>query len=362
MAIICVGTPGMDDGNQNTTSIKNVASEIGTALKSSSESYPVVIRSTLVPGTVSGILIPILEAESGKKVDKDFDVCLNPEFLREGTSISDYYDPPLIIIGARRPEAAHQILELFKPHASIPCFVTSIETAEMIKCACNAFHALKVAFANEIGSLCKISNIDGREVMEILCADRKLNIADTYLKPAFAFGGSCLPKDLKALEYHAHVHGCEIPLLRSIIPSNTLHIERTMRLISDTGRRSIGLLGLSFKPGSDDLRESPLVALAKSLLDKGLELRVFDEDLRPENLLGTNRSFISDRIPNLSRYMVGSLEELFSRSDLVIVGKLTAESLKYLRNNIRDDLYLVDLIGIGEKKILEHRNYNGVCW
>ena len=361
MAIVCVGTPCNADGSQNTDTIKLVAAKIGSALKNIPECYPIIIRSTLVPGTVSGSLIPILEAESGKKVDRDFDVCLNPEFMREGSAINDFYDPPLIIVGVRRPEAANQVIELHKsPDA--PCFVISIETAEMIKCTCNAFHALKVAFANEIGSLSKKFDIDGREIMDILCADRKLNIAAAYLEPGFAFGGSCLPKDLKALVYHAGLLSCETPLLRSIIPSNNLHIERTLQLVADTGRRSIGLLGLSFKPGSDDLRESPLVALAKLILDKGFDLKIFDEDVQPGNLLGSNQRFILDQIPRLLEYMVESAEELFSCSELVIVGKQSAEILESLRNEIRDDLFLVDLVGISDSKIRERKNYSGICW
>jgi GDP-mannose 6-dehydrogenase len=219
MAMVCVGTPGQADGSLNITYIRNVAADIGSALRDVSGRYAVAIRSTLPPGTTSSHIIPILQNKSGKMIDQDFDVCVYPEFMREGTAINDFNSPPLTLVGARRPEAAQPVLELYKPPDS-PSFVTSIETSEMIKCTCNAFHALKIAFANEVGSLCKGAGIDGREVMEILCADRKLNISPAYLKPAYAFGGSCLPKDLKALEFQAGRVGCRTPLLGSILSSN----------------------------------------------------------------------------------------------------------------------------------------------
>jgi GDP-mannose 6-dehydrogenase len=361
MAIVCIGTPSRVDGSQDTTSIQHVAAEIGAALKDRRERYTVIIRSTLVPGTASGSLIPILERESGKKADRDFDVCVYPEFMREGTSIHDFNNPPLMIVGVRCPEAASPVLELNK-HMDAPCFITSIDTAEMVKCTCNAFHALKIAFANEIGTLCKSIDIDGREVMEILCADRNLNISPAYLKPAYAFGGSCLPKDLKALEFHAVQLGRDLPLLQSIIPSNDRHIERAAQLVMDMGCRSIGILGLSFKRGSDDLRESPLVILAKSLFDNRLDVRIFDEDVQPNDLLGANRSFIADRFPEISQRIVPSIEELVAGSELIVVGKLSPASLEYLQHNLRIDQCVVDLIGISERNIRERSNYRGVCW
>lgn len=361
MAMICVGTPGRADGGLDTGFVKKVAEEIGSALKHLPGRYSVVIRSTLLPGTTVRQIIPALQGASGKRVDRDFDVCVYPEFMREGNSIDDFNNPPLVVMGVRRPEAALPVLELCKPGDS-PCFVTSVETAEMIKCACNSFHALKIAFANEIGSLCKSTGIDGREVMEILCADRKLNVSPAYLNPAFAFGGSCLPKDLRALELLAGLSGCDAPLLGSILGSNTRHMERTVRTISDTGCRSVGLLGLSFKTGSDDLRESPMLALAKGLLDKGLTVRIHDADVRPESLLGSNRKFLAERLPDISRRLVASLAELLRSSDLIVLGKLPDGTPEELRDNLRDDQFVVDLVGIDDPRIRGFRNYIGLCW
>jgi len=361
MAIICIGTPGRADGNQDMTAIQHVFVEIGSALRNRPEHYAIVVRSTLTPGTTSGSLVPILEKESGKKVDRDFDVCVYPEFMREGTSIYDFNNPHFMIVGVRRPEAANSVIELQK-RADSTCFITSVEEAEMVKYACNAFHALKIAFANEIGSFCKSIDIDGHRIMEILCADKKLNISPAYLEPAFAFGGSCLPKDLKALEFHAGRIGLDIPLLQSIIRSNNSHIERTVRLVMDTGCRSIGLLGLSFKPGSDDLRESPLVMLARSLLDNKLDVRIFDTEVRLNALHGANRNFVDTQLPDVSKYVVPSLEELITESELIVIGKLSIKSLECLRNNLRNDQCIVDLIGIRDRYIREHNNYSGICW
>jgi GDP-mannose 6-dehydrogenase len=361
VAIVCVGTPGFADGSQDTAAVRLVAAQIGSALKNRSGRYLIVIRSTLLPGSTSDIVIPILETESGKEVDRDIDVCLSPEFLREGTSIRDFYDPPLTVVGVRRREVAYQVKELFGSRP-FPFFVTSIAVAEMVKYGGNAFHALKIAFANEIGALCKSMNIDGREVMEILCADKKLNIAAAYLEPGFAFGGSCLPKDLRALAYQAHNLGCDTPLLRSVVPSNNVHIDRAVRLVLDAARQRVGLLGLSFKPGSDDLRASPLVVLAKALLDRGLKLAVFDGDLRLEKLMGENRRFMMSQIPNLEQIMVPTAEELFRCSELVIVGKRSCGSLESLQNNAREDLWIVDLVGIRDFGIHKRANYRGICW
>ncbi len=361
MAMICVGTPGRSDGGLDTSFVHKVTEEIGSALKHVPDRYSIVIRSTLLPGTTVRQIIPVLQNASGKRVDSDFDICVYPEFMREGSSIDDFNHPPLVVMGVRRPDAALPVLGLCKSGDS-PCFVTSVETAEMIKCACNSFHALKIAFANEIGSLCKSTGIDGREVMEILCADRKLNVSPAYLKPAFAFGGSCLPKDLRALELLAGSSGCDAPLLRSILGSNTRHMERTVRAIWGTGCRSVGLLGLSFKTGSDDVRESPMLALAKELLGKGLAVRIHDADVRLENLLGSNRNFLDDRLPDISRHMVASAAELVRSSDLIALGKLPGADLEELRNNLRDDQFVVDLIGIDDPRIRGFRNYIGLCW
>lgn len=360
-AIICVGTPGLSDGSLDTRAVRLVAHQIGSDLKGRPGSYLIVIRSTLLPGSVSRIVIPVLETESGKKVDRDFDICLNPEFMREGSSVRDFRDPPLTVLGVRRREAADQVLQLYTSPPA-PHFVTSIEVAEMIKCASNVFHALKVSFANEMGVLCRNMNMDGREVMEMLCADRKLNISRAYLEPGPAFGGSCLPKDLRAMEYLSRRVGCETPTIHSIMPSNTIHIDRMAQRAMDVGRQAVGLLGLSFKPGIDDLRESPLVELARILLDRGLDLKVFDEDVRPERLMGANRRFISRQIPELENIMVSGPEELFRHSELIIVGKLSPFALESLRKHAREDHFVLDLVGIPDVEVRERTFYSGLCW
>jgi len=360
LAIICVGTPSRPDDSLDTTSLRSVATQIGTALKNHPRRYLIVIRSTVLPGSISGLLLPILEAESGKKADLDFDICLNPEFMREGSSIRDFYNPPITVFGVRRPEVANQVEELYGSPPS-PRFVTSIEVAEMIKCTSNAFHALKIAFANEIGALCKMMNVDGKEVMEILCADKKLNISSAYLKPGSAFGGSCLPKDLRAMEYLARHRGCDTPLIRSILPSNRIHIDRTVQLVLDAGLQPVGLFGLSFKPGSDDLRESPLVAIARSLLDRGVDLAIFDDDVNLEKIIGANRRFVLQQIPNLEQLMVPTPEALLDHSALVILGKKIPGSLECLRKIKTDCPFIVDLIGVRDYGLPEEE-YSGLCW
>ncbi|MBN1567897.1 MAG: nucleotide sugar dehydrogenase [Acidobacteria bacterium] len=360
-AIVCVGTPGNPDGSHDMTAIRQVAAQIGSSLKMRSEPFLVIIRSTLLPGSTSGIIIPALETESAKKIGRDFDICLNPEFMREGTAIEDFYNPPFTVVGSHHREAANRLKELYG-FISAPFFATSIEVAEMVKCTCNAFHALKIAFANEVGSLCKNLDINGREVMEILRADTKLNSAGAYLTPAYAFGGACLPKDLRALEYQARRVGCEIPLIRSILPSNGIHIERVVNMVLATGRRSIGLLGLSFKQGSDDLRESPLVDLAKSLLEKGLDLTVYDEDIRPDKLIGANLRFITSRIPDFAPILAGSREEFFGRSELIILGKKFPWIPEFLRQDAARDSCILDLVGIRDAAADKRMNYSGICW
>ncbi len=360
-AMICVGTPGLADGNHDMKAIFQVAAQIGSSLKNHSERFLIIIRSTLLPGSTSDIVIPILESESAKKVDRDFDICMNPEFMREGTAVADFYDPPFTIAGIRRSEVANQLQELYR-FSSAPFFATSIEVAEMVKCTCNAFHALKIAFANEIGSLSKKLHIDGRQVLEILRADRKLNSSGAYLNPGFAFGGACLPKDLRALEFQAQRTGLQMPLIRSVLPSNEIHIDRALHMVLATGYRSVGLLGLSFKQGSDDLRESPLVVLAKALLEKGLDLVVYDESIQPDNLIGANLRFVSSRIPNLSQILVSTLKEFFGRCELVIIGREFPGIMEFLRGNAAKRPYILDLTGIGDPATEDQIDYSGICW
>ncbi len=361
VSLVCVGTPSRRDGSLDTATISRVAAQIGAAIKNDSTRHLIIIRSTLLPGSVSGMLIPIMEAESGKKVNRDFDVCFNPEFLREGTSVKDFYNPPFTVVGVNRPEVADRVAPLYHSIQS-PFLVTSIEAAEMVKCTCNTYHALKITFANEIGTLCKFLKIDSHEVMKIFCLDNKLNVSPAYLKPGFAFGGSCLPKDLRALEYQARNFNYEMPLIKSILPSNNLHIERAFQMVLDAGRRKVGLLGLSFKPGTDDLRESPLVVLAERLLGKGLELLIFDENVNLARLVGANRRYIETVIPHLSRLMVSSPEELLTRSDLVIVGNKSPIVVSALQSSPLENRILIDLVRIQEGDYGRPAHYDGLCW
>jgi GDP-mannose 6-dehydrogenase len=361
VSLICVGTPSRRNGSLDMAVISKVAAQIGAALKNKSSEHLIIFRSTLLPGSVSGTLIPILEQESGKKTGKGFDVCFNPEFLREGTSVKDFYNPPFTVVGLRRSEIADRVSMLYSS-IQAPLMVTTIEVAEMIKCTCNSFHALKIAFANEIGTLCKFMNVDSHEVMKIFCSDNKLNIAPTYLKPGFAFGGSCLPKDLRALEYVARNFGYEMPLIKSLMPSNNLHIERAIQMVLDTGQKNVGLLGLSFKPGTDDLRESPLVILAERLLGKGLDLLIFDENVNLARLVGANKRYIETVIPHLSRLMVSSPEELFQRSSLIVVGNKSPLFLNALKSLTNNNHTIIDLVRIKDSDSRPSPKYDGLCW
>jgi GDP-mannose 6-dehydrogenase len=364
-SLVCVGTPSRRNGSLDMSIACQVASEIGAALKTKMAHHLVIVRSTVLPGTVNGTLIPILEERSEKKVDVDFDVCFNPEFLREGSSVKDYYAPPFTVVGIRQPDgelrSASMVQSIYRS-VQAPFLTTSMEAAEMIKCACNTFHALKIVFANEIGNLCKAMQIDSHEVMRIFCLDTKLNVSPLYLKPGFAFGGSCLPKDLRALEYQASALDQTLPVIRSILPSNTLQIEKAIQMVLDTGKKNVGLLGLSFKPGTDDLRESPLVVLAERLLGKGLQLRIYDSNVSLAKLRGANRRYIDNEIPHLSRLMVPSLAELFKSSEVLVVGNKSPEFGDALNAHTTAQHVVIDLVRIGQKPTLSNLNYQGICW
>ncbi|PYV44923.1 MAG: GDP-mannose dehydrogenase [Acidobacteria bacterium] len=359
-SLVCVGTPSRRNGSLDTSVVCQVATQIGSALKEKKTPHLVIVRSTMLPGTVNNTIVPLLHGASGKHVDADFDVCFNPEFLREGTSLKDFYNPPFTVVGARQPQVASRVQPLYQ-RVQAPFLTTTVETAEMIKCTCNTFHALKIAFANEIGNLCKAMNIDSHEVMRIFCSDSKLNISPTYLKPGFAFGGSCLPKDLRALEYQATMLAQALPVIRAILPSNALQIERAVEMVLDTGKRRVGMMGLSFKPGTDDLRESPLVVLAERLLGKGLELKIYDSNVSLAKLIGANKRYIEHEIPHLSRLMVSSLEELFQRTEVIVVGNRAPEFAEALQRYTSDQFTVIDLARIIHNSA-QPANYHGICW
>lgn len=324
--LIAVGTPSADDGSVNYSVVERVVESIGHAIRGREQALTIIVRSTLLPGVLEEVLIPRLQAAADCQLGQTIQICSNPEFLRETTAIGDYDHPPFVLVGADNPEAADTALALYR---DLDCekIVTSTRVAAMIKYTCNAFHALKVGFANEIGTLAKSFGADGRKVMEIVCKDHQLNISPAYLRPGFAFGGSCLPKDVRALTRYAQQQGIDCEVLRSLLASNTSHLSRAARLVRGSGSRRIGLVGLSFKAGTDDLRESPQVLLAESLIGQGYELRIFDPDVRVTALIGSNRHYIDERLPHLAKLLCDSPDELLAHSEVLVVATKIVDRL-----------------------------------
>jgi GDP-mannose 6-dehydrogenase len=359
LSLICVGTPSNTNGSLNLSYIKRVCQEIGTALERKHARHIIVLRSTMLPGTIESLVIPTLEVYSGKKVGRDFGVCINPEFLREGTSIKDFHMPPFTLIGADDEDTAAEVKRLYAA-IDAPLYVTGVKTAEMVKYACNCFHALKVSFANEIGNICKELKIDSHQVMEIFCHDTKLNLSPYYLKPGFAFGGSCLPKDLRALNYKAKELDVEVPVLAAILPSNRLQVERAVEMVLATGKRRVGVLGLSFKAGTDDLRESPMVSLIETLIGKGIQLTIYDRDVSLARLFGANKEYIEREIPHISQLMCERIEDVVEQSDILIVGN-KAEEFRLSKTQLRTNQLLIDLVRLFEDQ-QTGGDYQGICW
>jgi GDP-mannose 6-dehydrogenase len=359
ISLVCVGTPSERNGGLDLAYVRRVSAEIGAALKAKSSWHVVVIRSTVLPGTTADIVTPILEESSGKKAGVDFGVSMNPEFLREGTSIKDFDDPPFTVIGAEDERTAATVGRLYERiHA--PVHVVALAVAEMIKYACNSFHGLKVAFANEIGSISKALNVDSHDVMRIFCDDRKLNIAPYYLRPGFAFGGSCLPKDLRALSYRARQLDIDTPVLSGALASNEKHIARTYEMIRATGARKIGVLGLAFKAGTDDLRESPIVTLVERLIGRGMQLAIYDGHVSQANLIGANREYIENEIPHIWSLMRNSIEEVVTFGDVVIIANGTPE-FRDIQSSLRDGQVVIDLVrAFGNKT--SNASYQGIAW
>ena len=303
ISMVCVGTPSRSNGDLDTGALKTVSREIGEALRKKATRHTVVIRSTVLPGTLHGLVIPILEEASGKIAGVDFGIGNNPEFLREGTAVYDFYNPPKTVIGAVDTTTANQIAALYDA-IKAPLIKTSIEVAEMVKYTDNAWHALKVSFANEIGTICKKIGIDSHEVMAIFCQDTKLNLSPYYLKPGFSFGGSCLPKDVRALAYKAKSLDLDLPVLNAIIPSNDKQTARGIEMIIGRGKQPVSILGMSFKAGTDDIRESPILELIERLLGKGFDVRIFDRNVNLSKLVGANREYLLRMIPHVSSLLV----------------------------------------------------------
>jgi GDP-mannose 6-dehydrogenase len=360
VSFVCVGTPSAANGSQDLTAILRLSEQLGAALKVKREFHTIVIRSTVQPGTVEGKIEPILERVSGKKAGVDFGVCFQPEFLREGSSIRDYDHPPYTIVGGNCEAAVNVVRELFQ-HLEGRFLVTNIRVAEALKMSCNAFHAMKITFANEIGRVSQALGIDAHEVMRLVCADKRLNISSAYLKPGFAFGGSCLPKDLRALTMIAREHDLVLPMLSSLIPSNRVHIDHAVDKILKLGRPKVGMLGLSFKTGTDDLRESPLVLVAKKLLGEGCELRIFDPEVQLSRLLGANRSYIEANIPHLGSLLSPTIESMIDPSDVILVGLQQSALNDALQARVRPEHYVLDLVNLPNRDLLNCR-YEGVCW
>lgn len=341
LSLICVGTPSKATGELDLSYVARVCENIGTALKAKPGRHLVVARSTMLPGSVEGTIVPALERTSGKKAGPGFGVAINPEFLRESTAVHDFYNPPKTVIGAANESDAAMVARLYEG-LTAPLIVTGINVAEMVKYADNTFHALKITFANEIGAICKNHGIDSHEVMRIFCEDRKLNLSPVYLRPGFAFGGSCLPKDLRALTRHALTGGIAIPMLESIAESNDRQIRGAAELVVSKNRRKIGVLGFAFKGGTDDLRESPVVALVETLLGKGFEIKLYDSYVSLARLFGANRRFIEERIPHISRLMVDSVDEIVRSCELILIGNESAEFDKALQN-LTAEQHVIDL-------------------
>ena len=359
ISLVCVGTPSKANGSLELKYVKSVCQEIGTALETRRGPHIVVVRSTMLPGTIEEVVTPTLEVYSGKKHGRDFQVCINPEFLREGTSIKDFYSPPFTLIGADDEEVARSVRRLYAD-IKAPLFVVSVKAAEMVKYACNSFHGLKVSFANEIGNICKGLGIDSHQVMEVFCHDTKLNLSPYYLKPGFAFGGSCLPKDLRAIGYKAKELDIATPVLSSILPSNQNQVERALEMVKATGKKRIGVLGFSFKAGTDDLRESPIVTLIETLIGKGFSLSIFDADVSLAKLMGANKEYIEKEIPHISQLMRQTPAEVVEASDVLIIGNKTAE-FREVAEQLPADKTVIDLVRLFDDRTSDD-SYQGICW
>lgn len=361
ISFISVGTPSQRNGKLDLTAIVHVGKEIGSALATKNSFHWIVLRSTVLPGTTETLLTPILETASGKRAGKDFAVCFVPEFLREGSAVSDFFEPPFTVLGGSVSEHFQPLRELFSWTAA-PIFETTPANAEMVKYVCNAFHAVKVGFINEIGTICKHLSVDAAAVAKIFCADIRLNISAAYLKPGFAFGGSCLPKDLRALTYRAKELDLHLPLLESLLKSNNEHIERAVEAVLRTNKRKVAVLGLSFKAGTDDLRESPLVHLVKRLIGEGCDIRVWDQHVSLGRLIGSNRQFIQDVIPHIGQLLSDNLEDVIREADVIVLGTKTVAK-EALDAMLRADQMLIDLAQLeASGRYRGPARYEGICW
>ncbi|MDH5447132.1 MAG: UDP-glucose/GDP-mannose dehydrogenase family protein [Gammaproteobacteria bacterium] len=359
MSLICVGTPSQLNGSLDLKYVRRVCEEIGECLKSKEDYHVVVARSTMLPGSMRQIVLTSLEQSSGKQAGKDFGVCNNPEFLREGTAVYDFYNPPKTVIGEIDKRGGEMLASIYEK-MDAPLLRTNIETAEMVKYTDNVWHALKVGFANEIGNICKELEIDGHKVMDIFCQDLKLNLSPYYMKPGFAFGGSCLPKDVRALTYKGKSLDLSLPILNSILPSNQNQIDRGLKMIMNKGSKKVGVLGFSFKAGTDDLRESPLVEVIENLIGKGYDIRLFDRNVNMAKLVGANRDFILNHIPHIAQLMVDDMDTVVNHADVVVIGN-GAPEFREIVEKLPEGKQVVDLVRIIDR-VSEEGTYDGICW
>ena len=361
ISFLCVGTPSLRNGKIDLGHVEPVCREIGQVLRQKRTPHVVALRSTVLPGTAETVVIPALEAFSGRKEGETLHVCANPEFMREGSAVADFMAPSMTVIGAHRKESADLLADVYA-WAPAPCISTSLRTAEMLKYVCNAWHAVKVAFANETGSLAKQMGVDAAELMQAFITDEKLNISASYLQPGFAFGGSCLPKDVRALQYRARELDLELPMLESVLASNEVHLERAVEMVLRTGMRRVAVLGLSFKADTDDLRESPQVQLVKRLLGEGCSVRVWDENVSLGRLIGSNRQYIEDVIPHVGSLLRTDLADALAEAEVVVLGT-RAVAPDRLQAVLQAGQLVVDLVNIEKSRRLSgHDGYQGICW
>jgi GDP-mannose 6-dehydrogenase len=360
ISLVCVGTPSAANGSLDLSYVERVCAQIGAAMKKKSTRHTVVIRSTVLPGSTEELALPALERASGLTAHRDFGLAMNPEFLREGTSIKDFYDPPFTVVGCGDEVTAQTVAAIYAG-LDAPVRTVAIRVAEMIKYACNCFHGLKVGFANEIGNVCKASGVDSHEVMRIFCEDTKLNISPYYLKPGFAFGGSCLPKDLRAVSYRARQLDVPTPILEATLRSNELQVTRAFDMVQAAGSRRIGVLGLAFKAGTDDLRESPMVTLIEKLIGKGAQLSIYDREVTSARLIGANKEYVEREIPHIWELMSGSIDEVLAKCDTIIIGNGSPE-FRSISDKVREGQVVVDLVRAFGARRSNGRNYEGICW
>ena len=360
ISFVSVGTPSAPNGSLSTEYVERVSTQIGQAIKRKQGSHSIVYRSTVLPGTTDDLLIPILVAESGRQLGDGLEVCFNPEFLREGSSIKDFHNPPMTVIGTDS-EAMCRTMEDVYAGVAAPVFRTGIRIAESVKYMSNIFHAVKITFANEMGVLLKESGIDAREVAEIFCQDTVLNVSKAYLRPGFAFGGSCLPKDLRAFLSLARRSNVDLPMLSNVMDSNDMQVEQAFKMVAARGSREVALFGLSFKAGTDDLRESPLVALAERLIGKGYNLKIYDANVRTARLMGANKQYIEREIPHFEKLLQPTPEAALDGAGVVVIGHADGLVIDAIMG-MASPCPIVDLQGVGEIEHAHRDHYHGVCW